>query len=263
MFLNEPGRTNYDLNFNLFGFPIRVHPAFFILPVLFGASAGSGPKILVFAVVFFISILIHELGHALAMRYFRSPARIVLYMMGGLAIPDSGNPWESRTRQFSSQQQVLVSFAGPLAGFVLAVVIALIIFAIKGTITFQMVGPLPLFLANFSDASINSPLLQFALAVGLLVNIYLNILNLAPVLPLDGGQIMRELLMQKNSANGMRYALIVSIVAGIAIGLFGITNGQTFLGIFFGFMAWNNWQSLQQISGGGFGGGNRGRGRPW
>ena len=39
--------------------------------------------------VMFVSILVHELGHSLVMRYFGQSSHIVLYMLGGLAIPDS------------------------------------------------------------------------------------------------------------------------------------------------------------------------------
>ena len=58
MLLNEPGKTNYDLNFNLFGFGVRVHPAFLILPAVFGAQLATatnlnpGMIIVVFIVVF-------------------------------------------------------------------------------------------------------------------------------------------------------------------------------------------------------------------
>ena len=104
MILGEPRPTRFDLNFSLMGFPVRVHPAFFILPLLLGAGftglayqigLNAGVILLVLAVVFFVSILVHELGHALAFRYYGYPCRIMLYWMGGLAIPDSGGAWSN------------------------------------------------------------------------------------------------------------------------------------------------------------------------
>mgnify|MGYP000965581192 FL=1 len=103
MFLSEPGRTGYDLNFSCFGFPVRVHPAFFIMPLLLGnglitPAVNQGVGLLVVTGIFFVSILIHEIGHAVAFRYFGIPSRIVLYWMGGLAIPESE---KAKTEKYS------------------------------------------------------------------------------------------------------------------------------------------------------------------
>ena len=145
MFLSEPGKTPYDLNFNLLGFPCRVHPAFFVLPVLFGAGLGSGEinagvGILLMAVVFFISILVHELGHALAFRYYNIPSRVVLYWMGGLAIPDSGGWRGARSRALTPEQQIVVSGAGPAAGLLLALVAALLLVSVGSTASLGWAG---------------------------------------------------------------------------------------------------------------------------
>jgi hypothetical protein len=75
MLLSEPGHTPYDLSFNLFGIPVRVHPGFFVIGLLFGANwirdpdLNAGVRVLLGIGVIFISILVHELGHVLAYRY--------------------------------------------------------------------------------------------------------------------------------------------------------------------------------------------------
>ena len=80
MILGEPRPTQYDLTFSMLGFPIRVHPAFFLVPLLMGSSftayashpdlnLNAGVILVIVAVVFFLSILVHEMGHALAFRY--------------------------------------------------------------------------------------------------------------------------------------------------------------------------------------------------
>ncbi|MBX9581317.1 MAG: hypothetical protein K2X87_13490, partial [Gemmataceae bacterium] len=110
--LVEPDRTPYDLNFRLFGFPVRVHPLFWVVTVLFGSSAlrDFGPEyLLVWVVVVFVSILVHELGHAFAFRAFGTDAAVVLYGFGGLAVPWGGVAGRWR--------RVAVSLAGPAAGF--------------------------------------------------------------------------------------------------------------------------------------------------
>ena len=58
------------------------------LDLLFGEeSLGVIPLLALWAVCIFVSIGIHELGHALAFRRYGIESRIVLYFMGGMAIP--------------------------------------------------------------------------------------------------------------------------------------------------------------------------------
>ena len=126
MLIGEPQPTQGDLHFRLFGFPVRIHPFFWLIAFLFGMS-GTPPLPLVFAWVaaMFLSILIHELGHAAVMRYYGISPRITLYGMGGLA---SYEPSQVRDqRAFSTHAQIAIAAAGPLAGFLTAAVIVVAI----------------------------------------------------------------------------------------------------------------------------------------
>jgi hypothetical protein len=71
------------------------------------------------------------------------------------------------------------------------------------------------------------------------VNIAWSVLNLLPILPLDGGNIAQSLF-------GRQAARILSIVVGGAAGLLLFANGITFAGFFFLFFAASNFGSLQQ-----------------
>jgi Zn-dependent protease len=250
----EPGRTNYDLQFPLFGFPVRVHPAFFILPILLGqgfvrgSDVNTGVGLLLVAAVFFVSILIHELGHAVAFRLYGVPSRIVLYWMGGLAIPDSGGAWSPRrTGALTSNQQIVVSFAGPLFGFLLAALLVGIVLALGGEIRtvniFYIPIPIPVLKGTIFAASASAFLVFVA---GIILNILLNLLNLVPIYPLDGGQIARQVMVQMDRFNGVRNSIILSIASAILIAVLCIKADETFMAIFFGFMAFSNYQSLQQ-----------------
>jgi len=94
VFLSEPGRTEYDLNFNFLGFHVRAHPFFFLVCLFIGnnivraAGVNTGVGVLMGVLVFFVSILIHEIGHSLAHRRYGMGSRIVLYAMGGMAVGD-------------------------------------------------------------------------------------------------------------------------------------------------------------------------------
>ena len=81
---------------------------------------------LIFAIVVFVSILVHELGHALAFRRYGTASRIVLYHFGGLAIPEE-SPWGESQWRLSDDRpernEIVISLAGPVAGFLLAAVV--------------------------------------------------------------------------------------------------------------------------------------------
>ncbi len=100
MFLQQPAESPYDLRFQLFGFPVRIAWGFWVASIIFGFelvrgieayfgpdSPGRLPLLILWAFCLLVSILVHELGHALAFRQNGIESSIVLYHFGGLAIP--------------------------------------------------------------------------------------------------------------------------------------------------------------------------------
>ena len=263
MLLSEPGRTDYDINFEMFGIPVRVHPAFFILPVLLGrgmidSEMNVGVGMLLVTALFFVSILIHELGHVFAYRYFGQAGRIVLYWMGGIAIADSGNlPWaRTSVRRFTGNQQIIISLAGPAAGLSVAAVCVALAYAFGGTVRMGWIfGFVPIPFAIMTDTVMEGNRI-FAMLIqgGIIWNILINLLNLLPVYPLDGGQVSRELFLKFDPRNGISNSLLLSVVTAVALAILGLSGQDRFLAFFFGFMAWQNYQAWQQT------GGTR---RPW
>jgi len=252
MLLNEPARTDYDITFRMFGFEIRTNLLFFILPIWIGqgfvaafVDINPGVGMLIVAAVFWISVLVHELGHAFAFRLFGIHSRIVLYWMGGLAIPEGANRWSStQGRRLTPGQQIIVSLAGPVAGLLLAGALCLLTWSLQGS--FRMsewkIIPLPLF-------GKESPIpqggeLHLAFLTGIVINIALNLFNLIPVFPLDGGHVTRQLMLLKDPWNGIRQSLILSIVTCVGMILLTV-QVAIFLPIFFGLMAYANFQELQ------------------
>jgi Zn-dependent protease len=124
----------------------------------------------------------------------------------------------------------------------------------------RLYGVIPLIYPEFAGSTIDTnPYLQSLLWIGILINVYLNLFNLLPVVPLDGGQIMREIWVELDPWNGMVRALWASIAVAVLMALFGFSNRQTFMGIFFAYLAISNYQMLQMSGPGGFGG----RRGPW
>ena len=256
MIFGEPGRTDFDINFWLFGFHVRVHPAFFILPILLGrglipsdVNTGVGWLILIF--VFFVSILVHELGHALAFRYYGIHSRIVLHWMGGVAIPESsGNVWAPRAaRSLTPNQQIVVSLAGPIAGLLLAIAMMGMVLAVGGKVIIAP-GMLPIPIPILEGTILGqSAVVEMIFFSGIILNVVLNVFNLIPIYPLDGGHIARNIMIQFDPREGLRNSIILSMVVAILVAVVAFRYGDKFLGFFFGYMAWLNYQMLQPYRG--------------
>lgn len=248
MFAAEPQPTPADLHVELLGIRVRISPWFWLGSAFFGwplcqAFAGDDQRALlqylgIWIGVVLVSLLVHEFGHALAFRNFGQPAHVVLYHFGGLAIPDT---WSRRhLRPF---QRLLVSAAGPLAQLALA---AIVVAGLKLGGWFvplpiaALAGPLGL----SGGRPFESPFV-LALVVFLLeVNVFWPLVNLVPVPPLDGGQIVREGLLTAGVDDAVRISGVIGIAAGAAVAWWGYNNGQQYLGIMFAMLAISCYQNL-------------------
>ena len=266
MLFQEPKKTQYDLNFNLFGFPVSVHPLFFAISFFFGRSAiesgnnlglNAGVSLLVVIAVFFLSILIHELGHAFAYRYFGHGARIVLYWLGGLAISDQSSVWNRRL-SLGSNQKIIVSLAGPVLGMLFGMLLVGIVYAVGGTVEFvppSFVGEqknvFPALIPIFSRETVDSnPALVIFLFSGLYINLFWNLMNLVPVYPLDGGQIARELFMQHDkTGDPVRNSAMLSIISGGLVCVLGLISGDFFIAFLFGYLAYQSYVAINPYGG--------------
>jgi Zn-dependent protease len=264
--LGEPQRTQLDLNFSVFGFPVRVSAFFWLIALFLGwGLVRTNPKLIfIWVLAVFVSILIHELGHAFAFRYYGIAAHIVLYQFGGLAIPDSASAGFGWGRSRNPLSQIMISAAGPAVQLLLTLLIIVGV-RLTGYSVPLHIPLVPPSLLNGSGTQIPNEAVYFLAAFLLQVNLYWALLNLLPIYPLDGGQIAREVFLSFDVRNGIRNSLMLSVVAaaGIAIytGARAVADRDGFLlPIMFGLLAYSSYQTLQTYSGrgGGFGGG-----RPW
>jgi stage IV sporulation protein FB len=220
--LGIPAMTPYDVRFRLLGIPVRVHPLFWIITAILGWRPSEPKMTLIWIVVVFISIMIHEFGHGLTAMAFGFRPIIVLHGMGGLCIS------EGRRTQL---QQFLIVLAGPLASIMLFLV-ALVIGVIL----------------NMRDATVGPMGRQF-LEDFLLINAFWTVVNLLPILPLDGGQLTTVILSIFNPRNGLRWAHVVSLVTSAAVAMFFVWlgGGWAVNGFLFAFFALYNFQALQAM----------------
>jgi stage IV sporulation protein FB len=255
MLLAEPPPTQGDIHFRLFGFPVRVSPFFWLTAVFFGIGSGdrgvAPGELLMWIAVMFGSILIHELGHAFVQRRFGGHPWIVLHGIGGLAVCDDCDR--------SPRSQILISLAGPAAGFAVA---ALIVAAIKlsghpigvtlsDEIPFEQLGiraayGFSILGAMLYWAPFPSPTANELLHNILFVNVLWGLVNLLPVYPLDGGRVSRELCTLGNVRRGIVLSLQISIATAGAMAVFGAVRWQSlYVALMFGYLAYLSFQMLQ------------------
>ena len=247
MFLfQSPPQTSYDLRFSIAGIPVRVHPLFWVIAILFGLSSSSLIHILLWVFAIFISILIHELGHAFAMRRYGQRSSIVLHGTGGLTIPEQIS-WGGGTANIAltPNQEILISLAGPFAGFLFAIFILLITIVMGGVITLTaLFGIIPFPIAQIPNGG---DIVNTLLITLLWVNIFWGLVNLMPVYPLDGGNVARYVLLQSDPWDGVRKSLWLSVITGavVAFAAFFVMH-STYMAFLFGLLAFQSYQILQR-----------------
>jgi Zn-dependent protease len=239
MFLGEPPSTQADLHFRLFGFPVRVHPFFWLVTLVLGLGEDVADPIntLIWVAVVFVSILVHELGHTFLQRYYGGEPRITLYSFGGLASCDDCDR--------SPRAQILISLAGPVAGFLLAAIVVAFL-AVSGRLTGFEMSLSPVDWMRFDDkASPRDTLISDLLQV----NILWGLMNLLPIYPLDGGRIARELFTLNSARGGIIQSLQLSIGVAVLVAVYALVTRDIYLCILFGLLAYGNFQTLQNYRG--------------
>lgn len=184
--------------------PLKISPAFFVTAGLIGfLNSYDLLWTVVWIGIIFVSVLFHEFGHALMAMVFGQSPRIELIAFGGLTIPEGPKlkPWK----------EFVVIFMGPLFGFLLFVGASIMLQFPYGT-----------------------PFVRAVLEKMRYVNLFWTFVNLLPILPLDGGQLVRVVLEWIFGPKSLKAALYVSFffsallsVVCFLIGLFLI--GSIFL----------------------------------
>ncbi len=196
--------------FSLRGIPIKLHYSFLILGAVWvfynGLQLGitGAAYALGLGLALFGSVLLHELGHSLmAATYGISTRHITLYPFGGIAAIES--------EPKPGLEEFFIALAGPAVNFILAGLLA------------------PAMLINLQ---------LFSFLVG--INLVMGIFNLIPAFPMDGGRILRSLLMTKMSKRRSTMISLnmslVWVVAFLIVGAYFQWYGLIFVGLFLGYI---------------------------
>jgi membrane-associated protease RseP (regulator of RpoE activity) len=212
---DEPAPPRRGLS--ILGFPLRVDPFFFVTAWLIGGSREPLWTLAWVAVVL-VGVLAHELGHAFAGRRLGLEPWIRLFAFGGMT------GW-GRPRPLSARQQIAISFAGPAVGLAIGGLVLL------GGLSGALAGAPPPLARVLTDV--------------LWVNLGWGVLNLLPILPLDGGHIVSSAAEMAAGRRGRLAARAFSVVLTVVIGLWALSAGQWWILILCAVFAFTNVQALR------------------
>jgi Zn-dependent protease len=208
-------------HFSIARIPVRVEPAFLLVSFLFGFRylRFGLDVVLIWVACSFVSILVHELGHGVALKVFGQRSVIVLHGFGGVTI-------SQRRGALSRIRSIVVSVAGSLTGLV---VLWLPARAYHGHLIDHF----------FATGSLGVPEAVYWAANFLAFqNLWWSVANLLPVRPLDGGNVITEMV-------GLERARKLSIAFAIAAAVYAFFSDQTYGGFFFLFLAFMNFQEMR------------------
>ena len=231
------------LDFKLFKIPVRIEPWFWLMGFFLGGGLEITSRedflmILLWIIVLLVSILVHELGHALTSRKMTGVTpSIKLWGMGGLAYPNT---------QLNQKQSFWVTWAGPLAGLGFFGLIVLTCCAVYGFAIGTDLTMILLFPSRETYtvlAKMNDPVL-YMLKDLLRVNFWWSLMNLLPVFPLDGGQIYASI--ERSPKKVWTVGMVTGALVAVAALLF---LQQLFITILFGYFAFQNYKRLDHLKG--------------
>ena len=191
-------RTPQGLRFRLFGFPTQIDASFLVIVALIGFD-GTASHVAIWVGLALVSVLGHELGHALAARRMGATASITLQGLGGLTRSEREAP-------LSRGESAVLSVAGPAAGIVLG---------------------LPVLYALHATGWASWTTGGYVLRTAAFTTLGWSALNLLPIVPLDGGHLL-ELALPGEAAARRATAARVSIAIAAVAGVLAYRAGYQF-----------------------------------
>ncbi|MCM8531475.1 MAG: hypothetical protein NE330_09970 [Lentisphaeraceae bacterium] len=204
------------MRLSIFRFPLKVEFSFAFILIIFlqhDLEQGQYELFVIKAFVIFFSLIIHELGHAFALRKFGIESEIRIHCFGGTCI-------SSISRKLKHWQDMLVSIAGPMCDFVLAAVFFIVL----------------LFKTNFTPTQI------YVFEFIVIINVFWGIFNLIPLLPMDGGQALRSLLLHFKIKKAIPISFFVSGTLLVLCAIWAVNSGHLWNIMLVALFGWENYK---------------------
>lgn len=207
------------MNFRFFNVPVHIRLGFWLFLIFF-ANLYIEPSIekLIVAGVLLVSLLVHEYGHALTALYFGARPTIVLEAFGAYAHYDRIG--------LTPKQQFLITLNGPLLESLLIVI--------------------PYYLLKMGTFE-HLPYVQYGLSVMMRLNILWCLLNLLPIVPLDGGYLALYLCEKKFGMKGYKAGLIIGMICTAIVVPVLFLMGFVFFGTLLLLYGIQNYQVLKRL----------------
>jgi Zn-dependent protease len=191
-----------------------IHPGFLMIAALLGfyQSQGSLMGAVLWMLVIFLSVFVHEMGHALTAMFFGQTPHVEFVSMGGVT--------SYRGKALSSMKRFFVILNGPLFGF------------------FFYLGARGMLHSGFSF----HPLLTQMFWMIQVMNFWWSVFNLVPLFPLDGGQLMKVILEGWLGPKGTRVAFFLGFLMGFIGGLTFLALGNFIAGALFFYFTYENFE---------------------
>ncbi|GAB4184563.1 MAG: hypothetical protein Tsb0015_00680 [Simkaniaceae bacterium] len=198
--------------------PLSISPFFWLVAALIGfVYTQNFIGTLIWIAIIFISVLFHEYGHALTSLFFGQRPRIALVPFGGVTYPEGP--------RIKLWKEFLVVFNGPLFGFILYLLATLLL-------------QIPV---------LNQPILFQSIKSLQLINLFWTILNLLPIMPMDGGHLLRIVLESFFGVKGLKYTLMTSLVISLVFSLAFFLVGAFLVGAIFFLFAYQNFETWRRM----------------
>ena len=198
------------VSFPLFGFRVTISPTFLILGLFLLDSRLGAAGLLAWIGAAFTSVLIHELGHAFAVRRAGGVVEgITLHALGG------ATAWSDPSNRIGWVRRIGIAAAGAGLGFVVAgVLFVLVKFGLFGDAAAALIpSPFRVFLGDAAQMEMWG---VFFLGAFIFVTIAWGLINWLPIGGLDGWHILAELLERWRPGRGRRIAAVIGLLVALA-----------------------------------------------
>lgn len=208
----------------LLGFPVQIQITFLILG-FFVVNSGLGfLGIVLWMATIFMSILIHELGHAMVARWFGAKVHaITIHGFGGVTV------WSETTVAVRGWKRFTVAAAGSGVGLMIG--LGLYVAVTRGVfgVLAERAIPSPWGFVLF-DPTVETAVV-FVIGMFILVSVLWGLVNWLPIIGLDGASMLREVLRPMFGDATERVSRVIGLGTAIALGAYLFYIGRTF-GVF-------------------------------